>query len=282
MLAGYPATMSYATIMVQVDADGEADGRIHVAAQLADRFQSRLIGISSWTPRPPLAVEAVVVDAETPEGVASRNAALKARGERFKRVAGLVDRRMEWRCDQEFPTPYVIREARAADLLVIGRERKNLDPYLFVDPASLLLGVGRPVLLVPPDVNSIDITKVVVAWKDTREAQRAVRDALPLLQQAEMIVLTGIYESPGGLADAEEGLDDVEKYLAAHGIEAVIRRLQPLEDSVEDSLLRVVHSESSDLIVAGAYGHSRVGEWIFGGVTQALLARSPVCCLLSH
>ena len=207
MLAGYPATMSYATIMVQVDADGEADGRIHVAAQLADRFQSRLIGISSWTPRPPLAVEAVVVDAETPEGVASRNAALKARGERFKRVAGLVDRRMEWRCDQEFPTPYVIREARAADLLVIGRERKNLDPYLFVDPASLLLGVGRPVLLVPPDVNSIDITKVVVAWKDTREAQRAVRDALPLLQQAEMIVLTGIYESPGGLADAEEGLE---------------------------------------------------------------------------
>ena len=275
--------MSYATIMVQVDADGELNGRVRVAAQLANCFQSRLIGISSWMPRPPFAYGGVVVDpALTPEDIAKRMADLRQRGEAFKAAVSLGEQRAEWRCAQEFPTPYVIQKARAADLLVIGRERKNLDPHLFVDPASLLLSVGRPVLLVPPGVNSINTSKVVVAWKDAREAQRAVQDAVPLLQQAEMIVLTAIYQSPDGLADAEEGLADIERYLAAHKIKAVIRRLQPLENSVEDSLLKVVHSESAELVVAGAWGHSRVGEWIFGGVTQALLARSPVCCLLSH
>jgi nucleotide-binding universal stress UspA family protein len=176
----------------------------------------------------------------------------------------------------------VIREARAADVLVIGREQRNLDPYLFVDPGSLLLGVGRPVLLVPPGVSSIGTNKVVVAWKDTREARRAVRDALPLLQQAEMVILTEFCQSPDEVGPAQRRLRDVAQYLASHHITSVLQRVQPLKDAAEDSLLQFVQRESADLIVAGAYGHSRVGEWIFGGVTEALLARSPVCCLLSH
>ncbi|AMN38502.1 universal stress protein [Rhodoplanes sp. Z2-YC6860] len=275
--------MSYATIMVHVDAGGELDGRVRIAAQLADRFQSRLIGISSWTPRPPFAIEGVVIDPKlTTDEIAGRSVALKARGEEFKKVAGLKGQRVEWRCAQEFPTPYVMREARAADLLVITRERRNLDPYLYVDPGSLLLGAGRPVLLVPPGVSSMDAKKVVVAWKDTREARRAIRDALPLLKQAETVIVVEFCQSPHEVGPAQQRLGDVVQYLASHHITSVLQRVQPLKDVAEDSLLQFVQRESADLIVAGAYGHSRVGEWIFGGVTEALLTRSPVCCLLSH
>jgi nucleotide-binding universal stress UspA family protein len=277
------SNMSYATIMVQVDADGALSGAVRVAAQLADRFQSRLIGISSWVPRPPFAFGGVVVDPElTPEDIAKRMAALRGRGEAFKAAVGLGEQKAEWRCAQEFPTPYTIREARAADLLVVSVERRTFDPYLFPDPGSLLLGAGRPVLLVPPGISSLEGRKVVVAWKDTREARRAICDALPFLERAETVVLTEIYQSPDGVTYGQEGLNDVAKYLAAHRIDAVIRRLQPLEGTAEDSLLKVVQGEAADLVVAGAYGHSRLGEWIFGGMTQALLGRSPVCCLFSH
>jgi len=275
--------MSYATIMVHVDADGEISGRVRVAAQLANQFKSRLIGISSWRPRPPFAIEGVVIDPKlTTEDIVNRNAALKARGEKFKTGAGLESHRVEWRCAQKFPIPYVLQEARAADLLVIGREGRNLDPYLFLDPGSLLLGAGRPVLLAPPGVSSIDIGKIVVAWKDTREARRAIRDALPVLQQAETVILTEFCRSPDDVAPAQRRLDDVAQYLASHRINSIIQKVQPSQDAVEDSLLAFVQRESAGLIVAGAYGHSRVGEWIFGGVTQALLTRSPICCLFSH
>ena len=75
---------------------------------------------------------------------------------------------------------------------------------------------------------------------------------------------------------------DVARYLAGHRITTVAERVRPVDGTTVDSILRLAQDESADLIVAGAYGHSRLGEWVFGGVTQALLSQSPVCCLFSH
>lgn len=275
--------MSYATIMVQVDPSGELNGRMRIAAQLADRFQSHLIGISSWMPRPPFTIEGVPIDPElTAEDLANRMAALNKRGDAFKAAVGIDGRRVDWRCSMEFPSEYIAREARAADLVIISRERETFDPYIFPDPGALLLRVGRPVLAVPPGVNSVNGRRVVVAWKDTREARRAIQDALPFLERADQVILTEVCESVDEVTPSQNRLRDVTRYLASHRITAVVERVRPVEGTAISSLLRLVQDESADLIVAGAYGHSRLGEWIFGGMTQALLAQSPVCCLFSH
>ena len=199
-----------------------------------------------------------------------------------RRLPELNGRRVEWRCAQEFPTPYIVSEARAADLLIVPREQKPFDPYLFPDLGALLVRVGRPVLVVPPDMSSMVGRRVVVAWKDTAEARRAVHDAVPFLERADQIILAEICERSDEVTPAQNRLSDVARYLACHRITAVSERVRPLEGTAENSLLRLVQDESADLIVAGAYGHSRLGEWIFGGMTQALLAGSPVCCLFSH
>ena len=276
--------MSYASMMVQVDVTGELNGHVRLAAHLADRFQSHLIGISSWMPRPPFTVEGVVIDPVlSAKDLANRTKVLDERGHAFKAAVGIDGRRVEWRSSQEFPSEYIAREARAADLVIISRERPAFDPYIFPDPGALLLRVGRPVLTVPIGVSSLSGRRVVVAWKDTREARRAIQDALPFLHRADEIVIAEVCESPDDVTPSQIRLRDVARYLAAHRIAAAVtERVRPVDGTAFNSLLRLVQDESADLIVAGAYGHSRLGEWIFGGMTQGLLAESPVCCLFSH
>jgi nucleotide-binding universal stress UspA family protein len=153
---------------------------------------------------------------------------------------------------------------------------------VFPDPGALVLRAGRPVLAVPPGVNSLGGRRIVVAWKDSREARRAIQDALPFLRRADEVIVVEVCETSDEVTDSQARLRDVAQYLKRHQIKAVAERVRPVEGAAVNSLLRLAQDESADLIVAGAYGHSRLGEWIFGGVTQGLLARSPVCCLFSH
>jgi nucleotide-binding universal stress UspA family protein len=134
---------------------------------------------------------------------------------------------------------------------------------------------------VPKEIASLAVRHVVVAWKDTRESRRAIRDALSFLRLAESVFLVEV-AAWGAEANAVPRLKDVGRFLARHHITNVTERVLPDEPIAADVLLRFAQEQSADLIVAGAYGHSRLGEWIFGGVTRELLNRSPVCCLFSH
>jgi nucleotide-binding universal stress UspA family protein len=178
-----------------------------------------------------------------------------------------------------FPNDFVAQEARAADLLVVGQTPAAA--YRFLETGSLLLNAGRPVLVVPKDVASLVARRVVVAWKDTRESRRAIRDALPFLRLAESVFLVEV-AAWGADANALPRLKDVGRFLAQHQISNVTERVLPDEPIAGDVLLRFAQEQFADLIVSGAYGHSRLGEWIFGGVTRELLIHSPVCCLFSH
>jgi nucleotide-binding universal stress UspA family protein len=175
----------------------------------------------------------------------------------------------------------VSREARAADLIIVGARHTGHSVHDLVDPGVILLRAGRPVLVVPETVAPLQLCRVLVAWKDTRECRRAVRDALPFLQQAKEVLLLGIGEGESE-SNAKRTLSDVAAYLLRHGVAAVHQVWRPARGPVAAELLRHVQDEKADLIVAGGYGHSRVGEWVFGGVTHELLASSPVCCVLSH
>ena len=269
--------MSYATLMVYVE---QESGHIRLTANLAERLQARLIGIAACPPMPVVTGEDAPIDTIlfAQEEVAMR-ASLDKTGEQFRSIVGDCTVVVDWRSAPDFPSKFVIREARAADLVIVGQTSTRPDHPL--DVGALLLRVGRPVLVVPTAVASLGPRRAVVAWKDTREARRVLCDALPMLQLAESIFLIEICEW-GAEDQAQQRLRDVSGFLAHHGITNVTERILQHPAIAGDVLVRFAQDVQADLIVAGAYGHSRLGEWMFGGVTHELLTRSPVCCLFSH
>jgi nucleotide-binding universal stress UspA family protein len=252
--------MSFKSLLVHVDLDDAGDGRVRLAAELAGAFGAHLIGVSGWAPRPGFGMDSAAGDA-LPEAVETDISVmkdqLKSRGEAFRALAGQAAK-PEWRSALDLPTELMVRHASSADLL----------------------SAGRPVLVVPPTIASLAAKRIAVAWRNTREARRAVRDALPFLQRADNVAVVEFRGSPGAADAHPEG--GVADYLTRHGVASLYERVRPVDVTVTNSLLRFVADEGIDLIVAGGYGHSRLGEWIFGGVTHDLLASAPVCCLLSH
>ena len=273
--------MTYATLMVHVDLDGEMDGRVKLAGELADRFGASLIGVAGWAPMSVFLAERARIDPTPVEtNLQDMKALLDQRGHQFRAAVGTNGRLVEWRSVLDFPSDVVARESRAADLVVIGNAPENPNRFCSLDPGSVLLKAGRPVLVVPKGVSSLSPKRIAIAWKDAREARRAVADALPVLRQAESVMIVEIMEE-GGSGPSMLHLKDVANYLRRHRIDVVTEHTRAAENATK-SLLQLVGDEGIDLIVAGAYGHSRLGEWIYGGVTRGLLAESPICCLFSH
>ena len=268
-----------ASIMVYVDFDPGCDDRIKIAVDWTAKFGANLIGVAGWLPGREVGGAA---ELERPEDRNDRILAeLEKLAGRFRNLACQAVRAVEWRGSLHFPREVIAAEARAADLVVISSHAVAEDVYHAFDPGTVLLSAGRPVLVVPDGVTGNPGQRVVVAWKDTREARHAVQGALPYLQIAKHIALVEIAEEVLATA-AHEQLNDVEKYLRRHGVEVSNKSVLHRKGSVADQLRSVAKSEGADLIVAGAYGHSRLGEWVFGGVTRELLERSDICCLFSN
>jgi nucleotide-binding universal stress UspA family protein len=270
---------SFATLMVHVDVVGDCEQRVQLALALAARFESTLIGIAGLVLRPAFAAGGLVVYHEpTEQDYRSVTARLDDIGRRFQ-SKGQHLKQVEWRAALELPHDLVSREARAADLIIVGTRHGGGSVHELVDPGAILLRAGRPVLVAPATVGSPQLRRIVVAWKDTRECRRAVRDALPFLREAEDVLVVGLDE---GQSDNAAALSDVAEFLRRHRVAAPRQIWRPARGPITAELLHVLQDEGADLIVAGGYGHSRLGEWIFGGVTHELLRSTPVCCLLSH
>jgi nucleotide-binding universal stress UspA family protein len=276
--------MSYKALMVHVDLEDAGNGRVRIAAELAQRLDAALIGLSAWAPNPAITVDSVVPEpAPDLVDLPVMEELLKARGDTFHALVGQAVRQVEWRSALELPTEFVVRQARSADLLIVGGTAHPVlrDPYRSVDPGAVLLRAGRPILVVPPEVASLAAKRIAVAWKDTREARRTIVDALPLLRKAEAVTIVEFCGS-GEQASAQQRLKDVVQFLTRHGVNTAAEQVRPIDTTVTHSLLQLARTESIDLVVAGGYGHTRLGEWIFGGVTHDLLVNGSLCCLLSH
>ncbi len=273
--------MSYQALMVHLDAERDCEPRVQVALGLADRLQTALIGIAGLALRPRLVAGGVVVFSEPSEDDLRRTAVLLDElGKRFL-AKGQHLKQIEWRSALDSPFELVAREARAADLVIVGPRRTAADLHDLIDPGAVLLRAGRPVLVVPDTVPPLGLHRAVVAWKDTRECRRALQDAIPLLQHAKEVLLLEVGDEDGK-SEAKKALADVARYLASHNVAVAEQAWRRAKGPAATDILQSAVDEKADLIVAGGYGHSRLGEWIFGGVTHELLARSPVCCLLSH
>jgi nucleotide-binding universal stress UspA family protein len=276
--SGYAA---YKTLLVHVEAGVAGAQRLDAAARLAMQFEARLIGLGAETVEP-MAVSDPFGGAGAPELIALMQAQvgddLKAAEAAFKRDAAGVD--AEWRSVQDFPARAVARASRAADL-VIASPRSRGGSVRTADPAELVMSCGRPVLIVPATAGRLKAQTVMIAWKDTREARRAIADALPFLQRAEEVIVQAICED-----DAYEACifqtDDVAAALKRHGVVARTAVSRSAPASVPAELARLAQAAMADLVVAGAYSHSRLSEWVFGGVTDELIHRPDTYVLLSH
>lgn len=273
--------MSYSTIMVQLDAQGANDARLRIAADLAERFDARLIGIAAGDIQPFYFAEGAVAQEFLEKDRAGLKAQLAACEEHFRKMLKGRAKSIEWRSALERPADFVAREARAADLIVTGSQRESIDPLRQADPGELVLRAGRPVLVVPPEIERFKITNILVAWKDSREARRAVCDALPLLHKAKEVVVAELAERETDRLAAKSRVDDVAAWLVRRGINAATVAAKALI-GVSAQIDLIAKDEGADIIVAGAYGHTRLSEWVFGGMTRDLLRRSKHCALLSH
>ena len=149
------------------------------------------------------------------------------------------------------------------------------------NPSDLLMQTGRPLLVVPDACDWLDLRSVLIAWKDTPECRRAVADALPILREAKDVVVAEIVEDEADRSAALSGVEDLVAWLFAPW-----RGRRPRVPSecgnAAAQLDRIASEVGAGMVVAGAYGHSRFREWVFGGVTKRLLTPSSRCSLLSR
>lgn len=275
--------MAFKSIMVYVDFDEQSEARIGLAADLAKRFDAVLIGIAGW----PLRKSGSLTHSEmeypsTEENLQAKIAEeLERLGEMFRRCAGSAPRSIEWRSSPHFPNEVVAAQARAADLVIIGRDPLRGDNFHTFDPGAIILACGRPVLVLPSGISRLNASHIMIAWKDTREARRAVSDALPLLKQADDVTIAAVGPQEIELSMREQ-VDDVADYLERHGVKIAAKVATSTRDADVHVLLELADEHKADLIVAGAYGRSRLSEWIFGGVTRTLLTASKVPMLFAN
>lgn len=277
--------MNYATVMVSLALDQPNDSRLQVAGELAERFEAAIVGVAAVQFAPPLyftdgAEAQSLIDQEV-ASIERRLADLEAK---FRAATQNRGGRAEWRSAMDFPARFVLAQARCADIVVSGGQSPAFsDAFSLASPKDLVMQAGRPLLVVPDRINWLDLRSVLVAWKDTPEARRAVADALPMLRKARDVTIVEIPEGDDDRSAVMAGVTDVASWLARHGITATAR----VSDSVRNEtaaaqLEKVAADVGAGLIVAGAYGHSRFRELILGGVTQYLATQSARCVLLSH
>jgi nucleotide-binding universal stress UspA family protein len=266
------------TLMVHLELGRSNAGLIAIAADLAVRLDADLIGIAVGQPLRIsygdiyLSPAVVQDDRDQLDGdLASARAELEA----AHPGAG-------WRGAASFaPLDEVIaHHCRAADLLLTCGDRgaRAFDTTRRVNIAALVMRIGRPVLVVPDGADAISLDKVVVGWKDGREARRATLDALPVLRAAGAVHIVAV-AAESDIAHAQTS--DVAAWLGKHGVTATAHAIASHSDEA-GQLEAYARRVGADIIVAGAFGHSRLREWVLGGVTRDLLLQDGRCALVSH
>jgi nucleotide-binding universal stress UspA family protein len=275
--------VSYRGLLCHVPSQANLAGHLRCAVELADKFQATIIGLGAAAV-PPFALRSggayAAVDNQWLSILREQhNAALDAAREVFETVTG--ERPKTWRTSWMEPTPALAAAARGADLIVVRRpDPRPPDVYTEVDVGPLVVKAGRPVLVCPSHGSCLSDAPALVAWKDSRESRRAVTDALPLLQRSCDVLIVEC--SPeADTAPAMGRIHDLASALARHGVRARTEVLAQPPRAAEAILTRAAQL-GAELIVAGGYGHTRLGEWAFGGVTRSLLEQDRHFVLLSH
>jgi nucleotide-binding universal stress UspA family protein len=288
--------MGFKDILVALDSAPAARGRVELAAALAERFGAHLIGLHTA-----LAAEAPrrrgyfdyfdhsLLDPLYREYREKMQADAERARALFEEIASRHGVSAEWRTASGYPSEITALNGRYVDLIVLGQ----LDPddpqaMLFRPlPEEVALGVGRPILVVPYAGSWKEIgRRVLVGWDASREATRAINDAMPLLATAQTVTILAIDPAGGPAGDGgghgEVPGADIALHLARHGVKATIETTVSAGIGAGNALLSRASDLEADLLVMGAYGHSRVRELLLGGATRTVLESMILPVLMAH
>ncbi|MGE5547657.1 MAG: universal stress protein [Solirubrobacterales bacterium] len=275
--------MAFKDILVHVDDGAQCRARVELAGRLAETEGAHLIGLNVRTRAvlPQFVRSQYGVQIEEIRQNFNAQATEKARAA-FDSVPHPHGVTAEWRDVEGELAPTVALHARYADITVIGQgaggdnnERPLVD--------AVVLDVGRPVLVVPQGGTFATVgRKVLVAWNGSREATRAVHDALPILKRAELAHVIAVNPTGGMAGHGDVPGADICLHLSRHGVNAVCEHVRAEDLDIGQMLLSRAADEQADLIVMGAYGRSRLSELVLGGATRHLLRNMTVPVLMSH
>lgn len=271
--------MAFNDVLVHVDNARHTRERLRLAAQLVRDAGGHVaaLHVRPLLHLPPFVAAQIGPEVEELRGRAVLAAAREARAS-FEAVVPDLGITTEWREAEGNAADIITRHARYADVTVIGQAESAEDGPPLVD--ALVLDVGRPVLVVPYAGSFPSLgRRVVVAWNGSREATRAVHDALPLLCAADQV--TVIVVNPGNGHGDIPGAD-VTRHLSRHGVTATCETMQADDLEVGQVLLSRAADLGADLLVMGAYGRSRLRELVLGGATRHILRHMTLPVFLSH
>jgi len=277
--------MTYKTILVHIDAGKKCASRIEIAIRLAQQFDAFLIGLNALSriDLPGYVLEGVggmsieefrkrYADEQVKNGKTTFSKTLAASG--FAKS--------EWRTSDLDAVDAVTMHGRYADLIVIGQPWAADNSAVNNSFANqVMLEAGRPVLMIPHAGNFSTIGKrIIVGWNASREATRAVTDAIPFLQQAEVVQVM-VINPKAGEHGAMPG-NDIALFLARHGVQVEVHVDKASEIDIGNEMLSRASDFGADMIVMGGYGHSRFRESLMGGATRTLIDSMTMPVLLSH
>jgi nucleotide-binding universal stress UspA family protein len=300
--------MALRDMLVCVDDSAAGNGRFELALNLAHANKAHLTAVYALpelhTAGAPPAVPGLpptVLGPVSPDGAAivggepimaagsagqvppeaERAAAVE---QRFHRELSMRRIEGEWSMLNRVELAELIQLAKAVDLVVIGQYPDNdADGGTWLRPDDLMTDIGRPVLVVPyAGVFGEVGRRVLIAWDGTREANRALHDALALIGNAEEVMVIHIGKRETDLDADRPALDQIVRHLARHGIAARPEESPRGDIPVPDILLSRAADLGADMIVAGAYHHSHLRESLLGGVSRGLLEHMTVPVLMSH
>jgi nucleotide-binding universal stress UspA family protein len=281
--------MDFGDIIVHVDASDDGSTRARIAARLAELHHAHVTGLFV---REPLnatidlslftdsALQSEVYQRELQRAIATGDTMLHNARETFNAVIKPTAIAADWLVVDGGSPAAIDAAARFADLVIVGQD--NRQPRR--NPAAeLALSCGRPVLAVPRATATDTLgTRILIAWNGSREAARAVGDAMPFLKRAAFVAVLSVEPPWREIAAGMEELSKLSRHLEHCGVAAERFVVQAAEHAAGDEIIARANNADCDLIVMGAYGHSHMRELVLGGASRSILAAMPMPVLLSH
>lgn len=279
--------MAYKTLLAHLSNEDVSSAVLQVATLLADRHSAHLVGLHI---QPPL--DLYVSELPTPVDLTreylERQAQKEARlREAFETATQTQNYVSEWRSVDTMSHSILnslVEQANTADLIVISQtEGDNSDSRFRHLPEHVLMACGRPLLVVPlgSDVESV-AQRVLVAWDGRRESTRALFGALPLLRRASEVRLHRINQPHQDRHHLSGITEELANTLARHGVAPEIVHSDARGGEIADELTGFARDMDADLMVMGCYGHSPLREFVLGGTTRTMLARTSIPVLMSN
>jgi nucleotide-binding universal stress UspA family protein len=279
--------MTYKDLLVHVDDTRSCAERLRATVDLAVAHEAHLTGVYIIADPSPAAFVSGYAPPDLLEMLQQRaRERAEAALARFAEIASRNQISFETRMDRVLYTALadaLATNARYADLAIVGQadpDDAETPSYL---PEEVTLASGRPSLVIPyigppPTLGQ----RVTVAWNASREAARAVNDALPILKRAQAVDVVTVNPNDAPFGHGEEPGADIALHLARHSIKVEVRRIETHDLDVANTILSHIADRGSDLLVMGAYGHSRLRELVLGGVTRTILREMTVPVLMAH